>query len=217
MFMCFLVFASLGHFALDNGDGTTSQPVGYAMITFACLFIAGYAMTWGPIIWAVIGEIYPSRYRAKAMALATASNWTWNFLISFCKSIPLHARPSATVLIPLPVTPYITSAIDYRYGYVFAACCFTGAVVVYFFLCESHGRTLEEIDTMYILHVTPWKSKHWSPTPGEDLPNLDNTYLTPGARGIKKGNEARAPEQLRRESVPVTDADMHASGARGAE
>jgi SP family sugar:H+ symporter-like MFS transporter len=60
------------------------------MITFACLFIAGYAMTWGPIVWAVVGEIYPSRYRAKAMALATASNWTWNFLISFCKFLPLH-------------------------------------------------------------------------------------------------------------------------------
>jgi SP family sugar:H+ symporter-like MFS transporter len=100
MFMCFLVFASLGHFALDNGDGTTSQGVGYAMITFACLFIAGFASTWGPIVWAVVGgmfideyvmaklitvlEIYPSRYRAKCMALATASNWTFNFLISFC-------------------------------------------------------------------------------------------------------------------------------------
>ncbi|CAN9438783.1 unnamed protein product [Alternaria alternata] len=195
MFMCFLVFASLGHFALENDDGTSNQGVGYAMITFACLFIAGYAMTWGPIVWAVVGEIYPSRYRAKAMALATASNWTWNFLISF-------------------FTPYITAAIDYQYGYVFAACCFLGAIVVYFFVCESHGRTLEEIDTMYILHVTPWKSKHWTPTPGEELPNLDNTFLTPGGRGIKKGNEARAPEQLRRESVPVTDADMQASGAR---
>jgi SP family sugar:H+ symporter-like MFS transporter len=114
----------------------------------------------------------------------------------------------------LSVTPYITAAIDYQYGYVFAACCFLGAIVVYFFVCESHGRTLEEIDTMYILHVTPWKSKHWTPTPGEELPNLDNTYLTPGGRGIKKTNEARAPEQLRRESVPVTDADMQASGAR---
>jgi SP family sugar:H+ symporter-like MFS transporter len=84
MFMCFLVFASLGHFALENGDGTTSQGVGYAMITFSCLFIAGFAMTWGPIVWAVVGEIYPSRYRAKCMALATASNWGWNFLLSFC-------------------------------------------------------------------------------------------------------------------------------------
>ncbi|KAF1939779.1 general substrate transporter [Clathrospora elynae] len=198
MFMCFLVFASLGHFALGNGDGTSSQGVGYAMITFACLFIAGFAMTWGPIVWAVVGEIYPSRYRAKCMAIATASNWTFNFLISF-------------------FTPYITSAIDYRYGYVFAGCCFAGAVVVYFFLCESHGRTLEEIDTMYILGVTPWKSKHWQPTPGEELPTLDNTYLTPGARGIKKRNEARAPEELRKEEVsstPITEADMQMTSAR---
>jgi MFS family permease len=98
MFMCFLVFASLGHFALENDDGTSNQGVGYAMITFACLFIAGYAMTWGPIVWAVVGEIYPSRYRAKAMALATASNWTWNFLISFCKFLPLHVCRCAALL-----------------------------------------------------------------------------------------------------------------------
>jgi SP family sugar:H+ symporter-like MFS transporter len=195
MFMCFLVFASLGHFALPNDDGTSNQGIGYAMIVFACLFISGFAMTWGPIVWAVVGEIYPSRYRAKCMALATASNWTFNFLISF-------------------FTPYITSAIDYRYGYVFAGCCFAGAVVVYFFVCESHGRSLEEIDTMYILGVTPWKSKNWHPTPGEDLPNLDSTFLTPGARGINKKQEARAPEQMMREEVPVTEADMQASGAR---
>lgn len=51
--------------------------------------------------------------------------------------------------------------IDYRYGYVFAACNFAAAFVVYFFLCESQGRSLEEIDTMYIEKVTPWKSKSW--------------------------------------------------------
>jgi SP family sugar:H+ symporter-like MFS transporter len=194
MFMCFIVFASLGHFALPNPDGTSNQGIGYVMIVFACLFISGFAMTWGPIVWAVVGEIYPTRYRAKCMALATSSNWVWNFLLSF-------------------FTPYITSAIDYRYGYVFAGCCFAGAVVVYFFLCESHGRSLEEIDTMYILGVTPWKSKNWHPTPGEDLPNLDSTYLTPGARGINKKTEARAPEQMMREEVPPTEADMQASGA----
>lgn len=117
------------------------------------------------------------------MALATASNWVWNFLLSF-------------------FTPFITSAIDYRYGYVFAGCCFAGALVVYFFLCESQGRSLEEIDTMYILGVKPWNSKHWVPTEGEELPTLDNMYLTPGARGIRKKNEARVPEQNMMESVP---------------
>jgi SP family sugar:H+ symporter-like MFS transporter len=69
---------------------------------------------------------------------------------------------------------------------------------------------------MYILGVTPWKSKDWHPTPGEELPNLDNTYLTPGARGINKKQEARAPEQMMQENVAVTEADMMASGAKPA-
>jgi SP family sugar:H+ symporter-like MFS transporter len=101
------------------------------------------------------------------MGIATSSNWTWNFLISF-------------------FTPFITQAIDYRYGYVFAACNFLGAVVVYFFLCESQGKSLEEIDTMYILHVVPWKSSKWTPPEGEELATTDKLALTPGAGGIRK-------------------------------
>lgn len=78
MFCCFLVFASVGHFALDQVDPTNTPTPGKVMIAFACLFIAGYAMTWAPIVWAIVGELYPTRYRATAMGLATASNWTWN-------------------------------------------------------------------------------------------------------------------------------------------
>ncbi|OCK75994.1 general substrate transporter [Lepidopterella palustris CBS 459.81] len=182
MFMCFMVFSSLGHFALSRNDPTSTPIVGYAMIFFACLFIAGFAMTWGPIVWALVGEIYPSRYRAKCMALATASNWMWNFLISF-------------------FTPYITGIIDYRYGYIFAACCFTGALVVYLFVCESQNRTLEEIDTMYILGVNPIKSKHWQPPDGEELPSLDSTYIAPGASGNRERNEAGVPFGEKREGA----------------
>lgn len=166
------IFASIGHFALDQETPQNTPKTGSAMIVFACLFIAAFASTWGPMVWAVVGEIYPSRYRAKCMGLATASNWIWNFCISF-------------------FTPYITGAIDYRYGYVFAACCFTAFVVVYFFVCESQGRSLEEIDTMYIYGVKPWNSAKWQPPEGEDLTTLDNTYLAPGARDIRKPNAER--------------------------
>lgn len=69
------------------------------MICLAAFFIFGFATTWGkhsvqtcksnvltlllsgPMIWTICGELYPSRYRAKGMALATASNWLWNFLL----------------------------------------------------------------------------------------------------------------------------------------
>jgi SP family sugar:H+ symporter-like MFS transporter len=80
MFMCFLIFASLGHFALPNGDGTTNQGIGYAMIVFACLFISAFAMTWGPIVWAVTSEIFPTRYRAKCMALSVSLSHYTNSL-----------------------------------------------------------------------------------------------------------------------------------------
>lgn len=101
------------------------------------------------------------------MGICTASNWIWNFLISF-------------------FTPFITGSINYKYGYVFAATNFLGAVVVYFFLLESSGKSLEEIDTMYIMHVPPLQSSKWTPPSDEELVTADSLYLTSGARDIRK-------------------------------
>lgn len=82
------------------------------------------------------------------MALSTASNWLWNFLLAF-------------------FTPFITGAIDFRYGYVFAGTNVLGGLLVYFFVIEGQGRTLEEIDTMYLMGVKPWESAKWV------VPSLD--------------------------------------------
>ena len=171
MFICFMIFASIGHFQFQpqSTSGQSTYQSGSIMLGFTCLFIFGYAITWGPIVWALVGEIFPSRYRAKSMGLATSANWTWNFLISF-------------------FTPYIVSAIDFQYGYIFAACCFTGAVTVYFFVPESQGRTLEEIDTMYVMHVPPWKSSGWEP-PAGDASETDAEDLQSGARHIEKAED----------------------------
>ncbi|KAJ6006582.1 hypothetical protein N7451_004526 [Penicillium sp. IBT 35674x] len=144
MFVCFMVFASVGHFSLDVQTPENTPGAGKAMVVFACLFITGFAMTWGPMVWAIVAELYPSRYRAKAMALATASNWMWNFLIGF-------------------FTPFITGDIDFAYGYVFAGCLFFAVIVVYFFVIEGKDKTLEEMDMMYVMRVPPWKSSKWTP------------------------------------------------------
>lgn len=165
MSACFFIFASVGAFALNSAEPRTTPHAGVAMIVFACLFIFAYAMTWGPIIWCIVGEIYPTRYRAQAIGLASASNWIWNFCISF-------------------FTPLITGDIGFKYGYIFASCCFAGSVIVYFFLCESQGRTLEEIDTMYLMHVKPWQSSKWEPP--EEAVTTDSLNLTSGGRGIRK-------------------------------
>lgn len=47
-----------------------------------------------------------------------------------------------------------------------------GALIIYFFVIEGQGRTLEEIDTMYLEHVLPWKSSKWVPPPPEHMANI---------------------------------------------
>lgn len=56
-------------------DPETNQGIGTLLIVSSCLFILGYASTWAPGIWILIGETFPTRTRAKQGALATASNW----------------------------------------------------------------------------------------------------------------------------------------------
>ncbi|KAK6388497.1 hypothetical protein LTR65_007834 [Meristemomyces frigidus] len=152
MFICFLIFASVGHFALDRDDPTNTPHASKALICFACFFILGFATTWGPMVWTIMSEIYPSQYRAKAMSLATASNWLWNFLLAF-------------------FTSFITGAIDFRYGYVFAGCNLLGGLIVFFFVVEGRGRTLEEIDTMYLDGVLAWESNKWEAPSLETMRN----------------------------------------------
>ncbi|KAI9162990.1 High-affinity fructose transporter ght6 [Paramyrothecium foliicola] len=139
MMVCFFVYAFVGHFSLDRENPQASPAAGAVLVAFSCLFIAAFATTWGPLVWAVVAELYPSQYRGRCMALATAANWFWNF------------------------TRFITDAIDYLYGLVFAGCCAALVVIVFFFLVESKDRTLEEIDTMYVEHVNPITSSKWQP------------------------------------------------------
>lgn len=154
MCMCFVVYASIGNFMLENDDGTTNQTAGYIMIIFACLFIAAFASTWGPMAWACVAEMFPGRYRSQAISYCSASNWFWNFYLAF-------------------FTPLITDQISFAYGYVFAGCNLAAAALIYFFFIETNGKSLEQIDTMYLLHVPPRQSTKWEPPHGEDLITSD--------------------------------------------
>ncbi|KAK3946226.1 general substrate transporter [Diplogelasinospora grovesii] len=149
MMMCFLVYSFVGHFRLDKVNPSATPQAGNVLIVFSCLFIAAFASTWGPLVWTVVAELYPARHRAPAMAIATASNWFWNFMLSF-------------------FTRFITDAIDYLYGLVFAGCCAALVIIVFFFMIESKDRSLEEIDTMYLLKVNPITSSKWD---GSRLPS----------------------------------------------
>ncbi|CAG9974728.1 unnamed protein product, partial [Clonostachys byssicola] len=151
MTVCFLIYAFVGRFALDRETPANTPLAGTLLVAFSCLAIAAFAVSWGPLAWAVNAELFPIRYRGTCMGLATAANWFWNFLISF-------------------FTRFIIDEIDYFYGLVFAGCCAALAAIVYLFVIESKDRTLEEIDAMYINHVNPREST--SSSTGKDESNV---------------------------------------------
>src|SRR3954453_15696964 len=52
-----------------------NKPVSRAIVAMTYLFVCTFATTWGPTSWTYPSEIYPTKIRAKAVSLSTASNW----------------------------------------------------------------------------------------------------------------------------------------------
>ena len=52
-----------------------------ALISFN-LYVAFFAATWGPVVWVLLGEMFPNRIRATALAVAASAQWIANFLVS---------------------------------------------------------------------------------------------------------------------------------------
>lgn len=152
MAVCFIIYSVLGsvNLYIDGYDGPTRKPTGDALIFISCLFIFFFASTWAGGVYTIVSEIYPLRIRSKAMSIATAANWTWGFLISF-------------------FTPFITSAIHFYYGFVFTGCIIFSFFYTYFFVYETKGLSLEEVDELYALDCKPWTSSSWVPPSGDHM------------------------------------------------
>ncbi|RFU80489.1 low-affinity hexose transporter hxt3 [Trichoderma arundinaceum] len=136
-----LVFASIG----TVSNHAPSETFGIIMIFSACMFIASFAATWGPIAWVVMGETFALRTRAKQASLATASNWLGNFLIGL-------------------LTPFADYSISYSFGFILASANLVAAFLVWFYLYESLLLSLESVDIMYsIQNLMPWESARWVP------------------------------------------------------
>jgi MFS transporter, SP family, sugar:H+ symporter len=119
--MCFMVFTSIGRFGAKNAEGDPDWTEGYVMIIFVCLFIAAFASTWGLIAWVVASAIYPGRYCSETIALRSASNCIFDFLIAF-------------------FTNCITGDIGFGCGYAFGGCNLAAVFIVFFVLPQKEPR-----------------------------------------------------------------------------
>ncbi|WBW71657.1 plasma membrane gluconate:proton symporter Ght3 [Schizosaccharomyces osmophilus] len=137
--ICFFIYAAVGDKKLYNPDGSSDTRAGSVMIVFSCLFIFSYCCSWGPIGWVIVGETFPIRYRSKCAGVAAAGNWLGNFMVSF-------------------FTPFISNAIGFKLGYIYACINVVSAFQIFFMAKETKGLTLEEVNDLYLSNVKPWNS-----------------------------------------------------------
>lgn len=90
-----------------------------------------FGATWGPLVWVLLGEIFPNRIRAGALAVAAAAQWLANFVVS--TTFPALAGVGLTL----------------AYG-LYAAM----ALLSYFFVLakvpETKGRELEDMEDLKV-------------------------------------------------------------------
>jgi len=101
------------------------------------IYVAGFAVSWGPVTWVLLSEIFPNQIRGKAMALAVASQWIANYLVSW--TFPI-----------LDKNPYLVG--HFRHGFAYWIYGVMGILAALFMariVPETKGRSLEQMERIW--------------------------------------------------------------------
>lgn len=118
------------------GDPTLTGASGPIALIAANLFVVAFGMSWGPVVWVLLGEAFPNRIRAAALAFAAGGQWLANWLIT----------------VSFPSLKNISLGLAYGVYAVFA-------VLSLFFVIkwvkETKGRELEDMGVQGVAERTP--------------------------------------------------------------
>ncbi|KAL2283941.1 hypothetical protein FJTKL_09191 [Diaporthe vaccinii] len=128
MLICQLITGVLG--ARYEAVWAANRAAGWGAVVMIWLYIFFFAFSWGPGSWTLIAEIFPLSIRAKGTSISASSNWMNNFAVAF-------------------LTPLMLDGLRWGTFLFFSAWCLVGGLFVVFFLPETTGKTLEEMDFVF--------------------------------------------------------------------
>ncbi|KAL1731223.1 general substrate transporter [Schizophyllum commune] len=103
---------------------------GWAGVAFIFVYMVAFGTSWGPIAWAMPSEVFPMSIRAKGVAVSATVNWLSNFLVGL-------------------ITPPLNDAAPYGSFVFYAVMTLLGLLWTYFFVPETKGRSLEDMDAVF--------------------------------------------------------------------
>ena len=108
-------------------------------LKLACmlLYTAGFAMSWGPVCWVLLAEIFPNSVRSVVMSIAVAAQWVSNFIVSW--TFPIMDKNETLV-----------ATFNHGFAYwVYGALAILAALFVWKKIPETKGKTLEDMEKLW--------------------------------------------------------------------
>lgn len=113
------------------------QMMGIGALIFMLTYVASFAMSWGPVTWVLLSEIFPNRIRGKAMAVAVAAQWIANYFVSW--TFPIMDKSSS-----------LTGIFHHGFAYwIYGIMGILAALFVWKMVPETKGKTLEEMEKLW--------------------------------------------------------------------
>jgi hypothetical protein len=110
---------------------------GMVALVAMLVYTAGFAVSWGPVTWVLLSEIFPNQIRGKAMAVAVAAQWIANYLVSW--SFPI-----------LDENPYLVEHFKHGFAYwIYGVMSILAALFMWRFVPETKGRSLEQMQKLW--------------------------------------------------------------------
>ncbi len=113
-----------------KGQTTSISAGGYAAATMIYIYAVAFCFSWAGVPWIYCSEIFPLRIRSVCVAITSATHWLFNFVIA--QSVP-----------------YMISNIGFGTYFVFAAMLTLSVPFVFFFVPETKGLSLEDMDALF--------------------------------------------------------------------
>jgi SP family sugar:H+ symporter-like MFS transporter len=117
-----------------DGKPVLGDVAGPVALVAANLFVVSFGMSWGPVVWVLLGEMFPNRIRAAALGLAAAGQWVANWLITV-------------------TFPALRDVLGVAYGF-YALCAILSFIFVWRWVEETKGMHLEDMHREAYHHET---------------------------------------------------------------
>jgi MFS family permease len=147
-------------FGVNGNPGELPKWYAIVVVLFICIYVAGFAWSWGPLGWLVPSEIFPLEIRSAAQSINVSVNMIFTFIVA---------------------QAFLAMLCKMKFGLFlfFAFFVVMMSVFIFFFLPETKNIPIEEMNKVWKTH---W---YWSRFVNDDDDDYPNVEMSKGGQAMK--------------------------------